>query len=60
MGRGGRIGKQLSNDLKETRRYGKLKETSLDSLRGKFAVEEVVEPSQEKVRDDDDDDDDTG
>ena len=60
MGRGGRIGKQLSNDLKETRRYGKLKETSLDPLRGKFAVEEVVEPSQEKVRDDDDDDDDTG
>jgi hypothetical protein len=43
--RGGRRSKQLPDDLKETRRYGKLKEKSLDLLRGELAVEEAVGPS---------------
>ena len=44
-GRGGRRSKLLPDDLKETRRYGKLKEKSLDPLHGELAVEEAVGPS---------------
>ena len=41
-GRGGRRLKQLLDDLKETRRYRKLKE---EALRGELASEEDTDPS---------------
>jgi hypothetical protein len=44
-GRRGRRRKQLLDDLKEKRRYWKLKEEALDRLNGELALEEATDLS---------------
>jgi hypothetical protein len=49
----GRRCKQLLDDVKETRRYRKLKEETLDRFYEELVVEEAVDMSQDRLRGDD-------
>jgi len=56
MRRRRRTRKRIQDDRKETRKQKKLKRKHLIAVSGKYALEEAMDLSQDRLRDDDDHD----